>query len=100
MLSFISMNKDGWRDHSYAAACSVSDKVLFQCITDNPGINKVSICFDSDEPGQLAAQRISTKLLVQGIEAEILVPVNKDWNEDLLCGEGLEVEELCPILRR
>ena len=52
MLSFISMNKDGWRNHSYAAACSVSDKVLFQCLADNPGINRVSICFDSDEPGQ------------------------------------------------
>ena len=57
MLSFISMNKNGWRDHSYAAACSVSDKVLFQCLSDNPNIDKVSICFDSDEPGQLAAQR-------------------------------------------
>lgn len=39
MLSFISMNKDGWRNHSYAAACSVSDKVLFQCLADNPYIN-------------------------------------------------------------
>ena len=100
MLSFISMNKDGWRDHSYAAACSVSDKVLFQCMADNPGIDTVSICFDSDEPGQLAAQRISAKLLMQNIDSEILVPVNKDWNEDLLCGEELEVEESCQILRR
>ena len=100
MLSFISMNKGNWRDHSYAAACSVSDKVLFQCLTDNPGIKKVSICFDNDEPGQLAAQRITAKLIMQNIESEILVPVNKDWNEDLLSGEGLEVEESCQILRR
>ena len=100
MLSFISMNKDGWRNHSYAAACSVSDKVLFQCLADNPAISKVSICFDSDEPGQLAAQRITAKLIMQGVDSEILVPVNKDWNEDLLCGDGMEVEELCQILRR
>ena len=99
MLSFISMNKNGWRDHSYAAACSVSDKVLFQCLADNPNVNKVSICFDNDEPGQLAAQRIGAKLLIQNIDSEILVPVKKDWNEDLLCGEGLEVEESCQILR-
>ncbi len=99
MLSFISMNKDGWRNHSYAAACSVSDKVLFQCLQDNPHISSVSICMDSDEPGQLAAQRISAKLIMQGIETEILVPVNKDWNEDLLCGEGLEVQESCLVLR-
>ena len=93
------MNKEGWRNHSYAAACSVSDKVLFQCLQDNPNIDKVSICFDSDEPGQLAAQRISAKLLMQNIESEILVPVNKDWNEDLLCGEGLEVYESCQMLQ-
>ena len=99
MLSFISMNKNGWRDHSYAAACSVSDKVLFQCLADNPNVNKVSICFDNDEPGQLAAQRIGAKLLIQNIDSEILVPVKKDWNEDLLCGDGLEVEESCQILR-
>ena len=100
MLSFISMNKVGWREHSYAAACSVSDKVLFQCMEDNPGINKVSVCFDSDEPGQLAAQRITAKLIMQGIDSEILVPVNKDWNEDLLSGERLEVEAPCQILHR
>ncbi len=100
MLSFISMNKHCWRDHSYAAACSVSDKVLFQCLSDNPAVSKVSICFDSDEPGQLAAQRITAKLVMQNIESEILVPVNKDWNEDLLFGDGLEVEESCQILRR
>ena len=100
MLSFISMNKDGWREHSYAAACSVSDKVLFQCLADNPGIKEVTICFDSDEPGQLAAQRITAKLIMQGVNSEILVPINKDWNEDLLCGDGLEVEESCQILRR
>ena len=82
MLSFISMNKDGWEVHSYAASCSVSDRVLFQCLKDNPNIKKVSVCFDSDEPGQTAAKRISDKLSQQGIQSEVLVPRLKDWNED------------------
>ena len=82
MLSFISMNKDGWEVHSYAASCSVSDRVLFQCLKDNPNIQKVSVCFDSDQPGQTAAKRITDKLSQQGIQAEILVPKLKDWNED------------------
>ena len=60
----------------------------------------MTICFDSDEPGQLAAQRITAKLIMQGIDSEILVPVNKDWNEDLLSGERLEVEAPCQILHR
>ena len=90
MLSFISMHKENWKTHSYAASCSVSDRVLFQCIKDNPHIEKVYICFDNDEPGQAAAYRIGNKLSDMGIQSEILVPIHKDWNEDRLAAGGNE----------
>lgn len=101
MLSFISMHKENWKNHSYAASCSVSDRVLFQCLKDYPYIEKVYLCLDSDEPGQTAADRISTKLFALGIESEILVPIHKDWNEDLLLpNEKMkESENQCPILQ-
>ena len=83
LLSYITLHPEGWRAHSYAAACSVSDRVLFQMLRDNPKIRCVYICFDSDEPGQSAAQRISDRLFIRGIKSEILVPARKDWNEDL-----------------
>ena len=89
MLSFISMNKENWQKHSYAAACSVSDRVLFQMLNDDPNITDVFICMDNDEPGQRAAK------------ASILVPKHKDWNEDLLylsrdeCEKRSEVESPC-----
>ena len=84
MLSFITLNKAGWRNHSYAAACSVSDKVLWQCLKDYPYIQQVYICFDGDTAGQEAATRIQEKLQKNRIHCKILVPVEKDWNEDLL----------------
>lgn len=84
LLSFITMHKSGWRNHSYAASCSVSDKVLWQMLHDYPYIKRVRICFDSDAAGQRAAERIADKLKSQNIPYEILVPVGKDWNEDLL----------------
>lgn len=84
LLSYISMYPAHWRKHSYAASCSVSDRVLFQCLKDKPGLQRVFLCFDSDEPGQAAAQRISDKLFTRGYQAEILIPLKKDWNEDLL----------------
>lgn len=96
MLSFISLHKDNWYSHSYAA-CGVSDRVLFQCLKDNPNIRKVYLCLDNDEPGQAANKRISDKLLMQGIHHEILVPVHKDWNEDILLIE--QEEELCQALQ-
>lgn len=82
MLSFISMHKNNWKKHSYTASCSVSDRVLFQCMKDNPHIEKIYICFDNDGPGQAAAYRIGKKLSDMGIQSEILVPIHKDWNED------------------
>lgn len=90
-----------WKNHSYAASCSVSDRVLFQCLKDYPYIEKVYLCLDSDEPGQTAADRISTKLFALGIESEILVPLHKDWNEDLLLpNEKMkESENQCPVLQ-
>lgn len=100
MLSFISLSKNNWINHSYAASCSVSDKVLFQCLKDYPHIEKVFLCFDNDEPGQTAADRISTKLFALSIDSEILVPIHKDWNEDLLLtNEKIGDENQCPVLQ-
>lgn len=98
MLSFISMHKENWKTHSYAASCSVSDRVLFQCLNDNTHIENVYLCFDNDEPGQTAVNRISAKLFALGIKSEILVPIHKDWNEDLLLpNEKMkESETQCP----
>ncbi len=101
LLSFICMHKENWKNHSYAASCSVSDRVLFQCLNDYPHIEKVYLCLDSDEPGQTAADRISTKLFALGIESEILVPIHKDWNKDLLLpNEKMkESENQCQVLQ-
>lgn len=84
MLSYISMNPNGWQQNTYAASCSVADRVLFQCLKDNPNIREVYLCLDNDEAGQNAAQRISDKLFVMGYKADILTPIYKDWNEDLI----------------
>ncbi len=94
MLSYISMHKENWKEHSYAASCSVSDRVLFQCLKDNPNIKNVFLCFDNDEAGQTANKRIANKLNKMNIQNEILVPNLKDWNEDLTFSEKGD-ERIC-----
>ena len=84
MLSFITLHKHCWKHQSYAAACGVSDRVMWQMLKDSPQVRKVYICFDNDEAGQKAARRISGALTEQNIANEILVPAMKDWNEDLV----------------
>ena len=95
MLSFICMNKENWKENNYAASCSISDRVLFQCLKDYPHINEVYIAYDSDIYGQRAAKRTKAKLdNLGGYESHILVPENKDWNEDYLelDEEGSDIE--------
>ena len=98
MLSFISMHKEGWQRNSYAASCGVSDHVLWQMIKENPNIDFVCLCRDNDEAGQLANKRTSDALFLKGVRHEILVPIHKDWNEDLLYLTEPE-EESCPTLQ-
>ena len=87
MLSYISLNPYQWQKNTYAASCSVADRVLFQCLKDNPHIKEVYLCLDNDEAGQTASKRISDKLFIQGYKTEILTPIHKDWNEDLIISQ-------------
>lgn len=95
LLSYVSMHKENWQEHSYAAACGVSDPVLWQMMKDNPNLNHVCLCLDNDEAGQSANQRIAVKLNAHGISNEVLIPTHKDWNEDILHSQ----EVVCPTLR-
>ena len=97
MLSFISMHKENWKSHTYVASCSVSDRVLFQCLKDNPNIKKVYLCFDNDEAGQTANKRISEKLNKINIKKETLIPKQKDWNEELTLLEK-DQGDICQVL--
>ena len=58
--------------------------MLFECLKNNPKIKNVYLCFDNDQAGQDANRRIFEKLKNTDINTKILIPYNKDWNEDLL----------------
>jgi len=87
MLSYISMHPEGWKENTYAASCGVMHNVLEQILKDNPNVDKVHICFDNDEPGQTAARKLKDELTQRNISCDILIPNNKDWNEDLVKGD-------------
>ena len=93
MLSFISMNKEGWKQHSYAACCGVSDRVAMQLLKDDPRIKRVCICLDNDEEGRKSSKRIKGNLESKGVQVDILVPKLKDWNEDLLLKQRISRRE-------
>lgn len=96
LLSYLTLHKENWQQHSYAAACCVGDAVLFRLLADQPAIRTVALCMDSDAAGQAANRRIAKKLEAQNIAVQCLVPSCKDWNE-VLCAQQQE-EKLCPTL--
>lgn len=96
LLSFLSMERGDWQQYSYAACCGVADRVLFQMLRDNPSIQTVVLCLDNDEVGQAADLKIAEKLKAQGIQTQVLMPIRKDWNEDLV---HMREEKVCPVLQ-
>ena len=99
MLSYISLQKENWRMHSYAAACSVSDQVLLHQLKLHPNLKKCVLCLDNDLAGYRAGERICEKLLEKGYEVEVDYPRKKDWNEELLHRQEQEKERaLCPAM--
>ena len=96
LLSYLTLHKENWQQHSYAAACCVGDAVLFRLLADQPAIRTVALCMDSDAAGQVANRRIAKKLEAQNIAVQCLVPSCKDWNE-VLCVQR-QGEKLCQTL--
>ena len=96
LLSYLTLHKENWQQHSYAAACCVGDAVLFRLLADQPAIRTVALCMDSDAAGQAANRRIAKKLEEESIAVQCLVPARKDWNE-VLCAQRQE-EMLCQTL--
>jgi len=84
MMSYITMHKELWEEHSYVACCGTSVQPILSILERMPRIDTVYLCLDNDKAGQEACQRISEQLRERGVETERLLPELKDWNEDLV----------------
>ena len=84
MLSFLSLYRQNWKQHSYVALCGVAEHALMRLLTDAPHVNKISLCLDNDKAGVQARERIQKHLAERGYRNVLSLFSNlKDWNEDL-----------------
>ena len=91
MLSFITLHKVNWQEHSYVSLCSVADHALIQMLNDNPTINKIFLCLDNDSAGIESEWRIRHHLKELGYrDVKFIRPKYKDWNEILKAQNGIE----------
>ena len=91
MLSYISLRKENWTEHSYVSLCSVSDRAVIQMLKDNPNLNKIYLCLDNDREGIDSDYRIRHNLNQIGYyDVAFIRPKYKDWNEILKAKNGIE----------
>ena len=109
MLSYISLHKENWTEHSYVSLCSVSDRAVIQMLKDNPNINKIYLCLDNDKEGIDSDYRIRHNLNQIGYDDVTFIrPKYKDWNEILKAQNGIEpipavphpaLNKICELIR-
>lgn len=94
MLSFISKFHDSdWAKHSYVALCGTSSQAMLGMLERYPQINTVHFCLDNDQAGQLATKRLAKLARERRLTVDALVPVLKDWNDDLCANFQQTMEE-------
>ena len=99
MLSYITLHKDNWQEHSYVSLCSVADHALVQMLKDNSQISKIYLCLDHDSAGIESEWRIRHHLNELGYtDISFVRPKYKDWNEILKAQNGIEPLPAVPNL--
>lgn len=91
MLSYISLHKGNWREHSYVALCSTATYGAMRILKMNPQIDTVITCLDHDSAGIEGNYRLKEEVLRCGaytVRAE--QPRFKDWNEGLKSEHGIK----------
>ncbi len=84
LLSFIALHPDHWQCHSYVALCGVAEHAMVRQLYANPHLRQVVLCLDNDERGHAATKQLTSRLAELGYRnTEVLLPIHKDWNEDL-----------------
>lgn len=90
MLSFITLNKDGWKRYSYVTLDGVSEHAMLCQLDTNPRLKNIVLCLDHDEAGIEASGRLKDILQEKGYaNISVLQSQHKDWNEDLKARHGV-----------
>ena len=90
LLSYISLNPEGWQEHNYVACCGISSIPVLEMVRQLPQLQQVCLCLDNDDVGHTASERMAELLKEHCLTAVRLVPQQKDWNDDLTADQEIE----------
>lgn len=91
MLSYITLHKDNWMEHSYIALNGLGTEGLEHMLCINKNLKLIILCFDHDVAGIEGTERVIDLLHEKGYyEVGIIQSTNKDFNEDLKEADGMD----------
>lgn len=94
MLSYISLHKENWQQHSYVALCGLGMQSMEHILENNENINFINVGTDHDIAGQEGAERIFDRLQELGYAfLGRVLPKYKDFNEDLRANQGCDAQK-------
>ena len=84
MLSYLTLHPENWQEHSYIAMNGVYENAVLTALKGHSNLSEIIICTDNDVGGIDSADRLSDILKEKGYaDIKRILPINKDWNEDL-----------------
>lgn len=84
MMSYLTLHPENWQEHSYIAMNGVYENAVLTALKGHENLFEIAICTDNDVGGIDAADRLSDILEEKGYaDIKRILPINKDWNEDL-----------------
>ena len=101
LMSFVALYPEDWRAHNYVALCGTSEHAMLWMLEQNPQLQKVALCLDSDNAGQKAVERLTGILSEHGYaDVTPMLPEDKDWNDELVARRDNAVGEMGPMQMR
>ncbi len=84
MMSYLTLHPEKWQEHSYIAMNGVYENAVLTALKGHSNLSEIVICTDNDVGGIDSADRLSDILKEKGYaDIKRILPINKDWNEDL-----------------
>ncbi len=91
LLSYITLNKESWRENSYISLSGVNPNMLLGLL-ERRKYSKIYMCLDNDKAGIEASYKIAEELksIYEDIKVYLKIPEEKDYNETLKKLNGVE----------
>lgn len=92
MLAYITLHQEDWKQHSYIALGGGNEHPLLHLLDASNHFNTINLAMDHDIGGIEIAERLRDILAGRNVHVLRILPVYKDFDEDLKKINGLEAK--------